>query len=191
MLAGCGTEVGLRDAAELPTPTFVAPPADPADSVMLAAVPVRDTGGLDPANPSSDAALIKGAVALAGAHEPPFTHFSRVSANATDAYLSVQDPTNESLSSTVLFSSTDEYVSDPTFSDAPVITLDGVDLDVPVAVVAAVETTIPSVNVTWVDLRIGDDEMGLVWQLTLEDARGIVAWVLADLDGSIVAVDPW
>jgi hypothetical protein len=68
--------------------------------------------------------------------------------------------------------------------------LDGVDVAAPGRLVAGIEGRFPSRAVTSIDLRVGlSYGFGLVWYVEVDDARGQLAIVFADPDGTIVAVD--
>ena len=82
-------------------------------------------------------------------------------------------------------------VSDPSPSREETYTLDGVDVSAPGRLVRGIEARFPGVHVTSVDLRVGlsSPNFGLEWYLDLADARGDLATVFADPDGTVVAVD--
>lgn len=84
----------------------------------------------------------------------------------------------------------DLYVGEPSFSEDPTFDLGTIDPAVPAALIAAIQVSMPNGRVTRLDLEGGlSYGFGLVWHLDVEDARGSLANVFADLDGAIVAVD--
>ena len=82
-LAGCGRAVSLPDADAYPAPVPAATREDPADSLQLEAVPVRDTAGLAATEPSADTALLGAGLAALRAAVPGVTAFDRISVTAT------------------------------------------------------------------------------------------------------------
>ncbi len=78
-LAGCGRGISLPDAEAYPAPVAAATREDPADSLQLEAVPVRDTAGLEATEPSADADLLASGLAALQAAVPGVTSFDRIS----------------------------------------------------------------------------------------------------------------
>lgn len=193
-----GREVDLPKSDDVAAPTFATVPADLTDSPQLAALPLRDTAGLPPDLPSAMASALPAAVAAVMRVEPRPERFTRVSVYDTNVFLSWVDPTTPNRSYTAVYypgseeQAEDElYVSGPDFDEEESYALDGVDLTIPDRLVAAIEARFDDeVVVTDVDLRVGlSYGFGLVWNLGVDDARGHLATVYADLDGAIVGVD--
>jgi hypothetical protein len=199
VLAACGgTSIGLPPADELPAPGFVTIPDDLADSAQLAALTARDTACLAPDERSVDASLLPAALALlAGIDAPPrsvtrlsmygesivFSFYENgVAGRSVNAVVQLPYPgsgeTTPSLS-----------ISEPSYADDVEFALDAIDPLVPGRIVAALAQRFPLARVTTITLDDLSYGFGSVWNLTLDDARGPLANVYADLDGSIVAVD--
>lgn len=195
-ISACGgREVALPLAERVAAPTFATVPADLADSPQLAAMPLRDTAGLAPSGSSALATELAAAVsAVMSEAEPRPERFIRVSVYDRNVYVSWLDPAspNRSYSAVYYPGDGDElYVSGPDFTQEESFSLEGVDLTVPARLVSAIEQRFAGDLVaTDVDLRVGlSYGFGLVWNISVDDARGHLATVFADLDGAIVAID--
>jgi hypothetical protein len=190
-LAGCGRGVSLPDADAYPAPVPAATREDPADSLQLEAVPVRDTAGLPSSEASADTALLAAGLAALQAAVPGVRDFDRISIYHDSLFLGFAVPDQPGRgASASYFPDGRLHVSDPSPAQEETFTLDGVDVTAPERLVRAIEARFPGVHVTDVDLRVGlSYDFGLVWYLDLADARGDLATVFADPDGTVVAVD--
>jgi hypothetical protein len=190
-LGACGEEASLPDPAAYPAPEPPATRGDVADALQLEALPIRDTAGLAATEPSADTGLLTAGLAALAAAVPGVTDYDRISVYDEVLIVGFQAPGEEGRSiSAGYFPDGRLNLSEPTPSSEPTFTLAGVDLDAPARLVRGIEARVPGVRVTSVDLRVGlSYDFGLVWYLDLADARGSLATVFADPDGTIVAVD--
>jgi hypothetical protein len=191
-LSGCGARaVNLPDLARVTPPVLASRPADPGDSPQLAALTVRDTTGLPPSQPSADGALLPPGLAALRAEVPAAHEFERISIYDDSVYFTYADPSVPGRAVSATYSTDDGLrVFEPQLSSDDTYPLDGVDPDVPARLVAGIERRFPTAHVTDVDLRRSlSYDFGLVWRLQVQDARGDLAVVFADLDGTVVAVD--
>jgi hypothetical protein len=191
VVAGCGEGVSLPDADAHPAPVPPSTRVAPAEALPLAAVPERDTAGLEPTEASADVALLGPGLSALRAAVPEVREFDRISVYEDSLFLGFGLPGEAGRSASAgYFPDGRLNVSDPSPSDEETFTLDGVDLDAPARLVEGIEARFPGVRVTSVDLRVGlSYEFGLAWYLQLADARGALAVVFADPDGTIIAVD--
>jgi hypothetical protein len=192
-LTGCGARaVSLPDLASVTAPTLAPRPADPGDSPQLAALVARDTTGLPPNEPSAAGALLPAALDALRAEVPAANEFERISIYDDQVYFTFADPTVAGRAVSATYSSGDGLrVFTPQLSTDDTYTLDGVEPAVPARLVAGIERRFPTVHVTDLDLRRSlSYGFGLVWYVRVQDARGELATVFADLDGTVVAVDP-
>ena len=194
-LASCGgREVGLPAVESVPPPPFATTPADLAESPQLAAVPLRDTAGLLPDEPPASTEYLAAALARAAQEVPTPTTFNRISIYDDDVFLTWLDPSTpgRSISASYYGAEAGWYVSEPRFDEEPGYSVDGLDATVPTRLRDAIQQRYPQLVVTSVDLRVGTSYgFGLVWDVELTDARGTLASVYAELDGTIIAVDSW
>jgi hypothetical protein len=191
-LCGCGARaVGLSDLTAVTAPTLAPRSVDVAASAQLGAIQLRDTGGLLPTEPSADGGLLPPAVDGLRAQIPAARDFERISVYDDSVYLTFADPAGPGRSISATYSATDGLrVFDPQPSTDDTYPLDGVDVAVPARLVAGIEHRFPTLHVTDLDLRRSlSYGFGLVWYVNVQDARGRLATVFADLDGTVVAVD--
>ena len=190
-LAGCGQGASLPDPGAYPAPVPPSTRDDPATSPQLDALTVRDTAGLEATEPSANTSLLGAGLAALRAEVPDVRDFDRISIYEDLVVLGFRPPGGAGRSVSANLSSDGRlHVGDPSPSDEPTFTLDGVDLDAPGRLVRGIEARFPGARVTSVDLRVGlSYDFGLVWYLQLTDARGDLATVFADPDGTVVAVD--
>jgi hypothetical protein len=192
-LTACG---GGRSVVVPPGDAFTAPgfqplPNDLADSPQLDALVPRETAGLEPTSASANGGLLPGALEALNSLDPAPTALSRLSIYNDSVYLSYLDRGIAGRSVSLVYRGPDDFsVSEPSFADSGTYPISAVDRDVPARLIDAIERRFPGTRVTSVDLDVGlSYDFGLVWYLDIEDARGMLATVFADLDGAIVAVD--
>jgi hypothetical protein len=181
----------VPDPDAVPAPVPPATGDDPAEALQLAAVPERDTAGLASTEASADISLLVPGLDALRTAVPDVREFDRISIYDHVLILGFRPPGAAGRSvSAGYFADGRLNVPEPSPSDEPTFTLDGVDLDAPGRLVRGIEARFPGVRVTSVDLRVGlSYDFDLVWYLQLADARGALATVFADPDGTIVAVD--
>jgi hypothetical protein len=191
-VTGCGARaVNLPDLAGVTAPTAAARAADPGDSPQLAALAARDTAGLPPREPSASAALLVPALKALRAEVPAAHDFERISVTDDSVYFTFADPraTGRSISATYSLDGV-LFVFQPQVSTDDRYSIDAIDPTVPARLVAGIERRFPTVHVTDIELRRSlSYEFGLVWNVQVQDARGDLATVFADPDGTVVAVD--
>ena len=186
-----GREVDLPAPADVPPPSFVSIPEDLAESVQLAAVPIRDVAGLEPSNPSAATEWLPDALVALGRLDPSPTTLSRLSVYEESVHFTFPDPTVPGRSISAIYRSGEPLsVSEPQFDDSEQFPLDEVDPMVPQRIREAIERRFPLLHVTDFDLTPGlSYGFGLVWYVSVDDARGGLATVFVRLDGAIVAID--
>lgn len=194
-LAACsgGRTVRVPGAGEITPPTLHTVPTDLSRSPQLAALVPRDTAGLAPTSNRADATLLAAALSALHTSSDAPSRLSRLSIYDDSIYFSYEQGGVAGRSVSATYRPTDDtplHVSDPAFSDDPTYSLSSIDASVPAAVAAAIEARVPNAVVSSIDLEPGRSYgFGLVWNFGVEDARGSLASVFADLDGAIVAVD--
>jgi hypothetical protein len=192
-LAGCGggRTVEVPGADAFTAPTFQTVPDDLADSPQLDALIPRDTAGLEPTSESARGGLLPEALDALLALDPAPTALTRLSIYSDSVYFTYLDRGIAGRSVSAVYRAADDfYISEPSYDDSTTYPVDLVDRDVPSRLIDAIEQRFPHTRVTRVDLEPGlSYDFGLVWYLAVEDARGTLATVFADLDGAIIAVD--
>lgn len=202
VVAGCGNggrTVDLPSAEQAPRPGFVTRPDDLADSPQLESLVARDTAGLPATTEPAAGSLLPDAIAaLAGIDNPP-TALTRLSIYDDSVYFSFDENGVAGRSVTAVYRIPSDFeadqtpvldISDPTFGDDADYPISVVDASVPAELGAALGERYPLAAVRSFDLDVSRSfGFGLVWSVDLDDARGHLATVFADLDGSIVAVD--
>jgi hypothetical protein len=191
-LCGCSARaVGLPDLSTVTAPTVTPRPVDIATSLQLGALQLRDTGRLPASEPSAAGDLLPPAMDALRAQLPAAKDFERISVYDDSVYFTVADPTGPGRSISATYSASDGLrVFDPQPATDEPYQLNGFDAGVPARLVAGIEHRFPTLHVTDFDLRRSlSYDLGLVWNVDVQDARGRLATVFADLDGTIVAVD--
>lgn len=193
-LSGCGARTAsLADTSTIPAPDFVEAPPAPADSPQLDAVVLRDTSGLEATDPDADARLIGRALDAMRAEYPSTTYVADVYVSADSAYLTIPDPDVRSRTISLHYRGVDGTLrsGEPRFNEGtafyPISSVH------PAAIEALVDGLIARYPTLQVDLPRLDvalsSDLGLSWRVSLNDARGSLATVWADLDGQVIAVD--
>jgi hypothetical protein len=190
VLASCGGRVvDLPEPDAVPAPTFLALPDDLADSFQLGAMPLRDVAGLPPTEASASPGWLPDA--LAALPDPP-AELTRLSIYADTVHFSYPDAVAGRTVPGYYREGEELHLAEPQFSDDESYSIDLIEPSVPARLLAAIESRFPQLHVTSFDLDPGlSHEFGLVWYVTVSDARGRLAVVYADLNGAIVAVDAW
>ena len=175
----------------LAIPTFITVPSDLSRSPQLRALVPRDTAGLDPTEDGARGDLLTDALAALATLPDAPTRVSRISMYGDSVNVTYEQNGVAGRAVTVSYRPGSElYVGEPSFSDDPTYELAGVDPAIPAALISAIGSRVPNARVTRLDLEVGlSYGFGLVWYVDVEDARGPLANVFADLDGAIVAVD--
>jgi hypothetical protein len=192
VVAGCANSraVSYDDAVAVTAPTIVPRPPSPGESPHLAALTMRDTAGLALDTANADAALLPDAVAAARAAVPEGDRLTGLAVRGENVYVSLARTNQPDREQLVLVSEGRLFVNDPTFSEARTFAFEDVDLSVPAQLVAGITARFPAVRVPDIVLNWSQSyDLGLVWNVEVEDARGTLATVFADLDGTVIAVD--
>ena len=184
-------QVSVPTAGDIAQPTFRSQPEDLADSPQLEALIERDTAGLDATSESARGDLLPEALAALQALDDAPKVVSRLSIYNDSVYFTFLDGGRTGRSVTAVYRSPDDfYISDPSYDDSPTFPIGLVQPEVAQRLIDAIEQRFPQARVTSLDLEPPlSYDFGLVWYVDVEDARGSLATVFADLDGSIVAVD--
>jgi hypothetical protein len=190
-LSGCGEEASLPDPAAYPAPDPPATRVDAVEALQLEALPIRDTAGLAVTEPGADTGLLTDGLAALRAAVPDVTDYDRISVYDDVLIVGFQPPGEAGRTvSAAYFPDRRLNLGEPAPSTERTFTLDGVDVDAPGRLVRGIEARFPGVRVRSVDLRVGlSYDFGLAWYLDVEDARGGLATVFADPDGTVIAVD--
>ena len=183
----------MPEPAAVPRPTFLDVPDDLGESFQLAAIPVRDVAGLAPPEDGAATEWLPDALAALASIDPVPTTLSRLSVYEDSVHFSFPDPEVPGRTLGGYYRDGEGLrISEPRFDDSPTYELALVQPDVPTRIRDAIEARFPTVTVTDFELSPGlSYEFGLVWYITVADARGTLATVFADVDGAIVAVDEW
>jgi hypothetical protein len=193
LLAGCSTgTASYDDAVAITAPTFAAAPSDPAESSQLDALVLRETGDLGPPGPNSNPALL--GLAL-GALEEAFPGTDRISDLYFDdenVWMTIIDPDSSSRERSIYWS---EYsgivVGDGEFMEEDTtFPLSSVHPEAIAALVGGLAERYPTLQIDMPRLSTElSYELRLSWRLDLIDARGTLATVFADLDGTVTVLD--
>ena len=198
--SACGGDpIRTPTADELPAPTFVAHPTDLADAPQLEALVIRDTAGLAPDVAPVQAVLLPDALALLATIDNPPSMITGISMYSDSVSFTFYE--NGVVGRSVyafyrlpyLGSNETEpklTISEPTFADDPEFPIDAIDPAVPDRIVRAVQERFPLTAISSIYLEPSRSSgFGLAWNVSVDDARGRLATIYADLDGSIIAVE--
>lgn len=199
---GCSSEqraLSLPEPALVLRPEFVERPEDLADSRQLDAVPIRDTAGLAPSKVAANGGLLPDALAALAAIDGAPAALTRIAIYSDSVILTFNERGIAGRSVSAFYRLPFEFdtdqrpdlsIGEPTFSDAIEFSISAVDPTVPARLVQALAERFPLAVVDSLDLDVDlSYGFGLVWNIDLEDVRGQLATVFADLDGSIIAVE--
>jgi len=191
-LGACSdTTVHLPAPGVIPIPTFQTVPDDLSRSPQLQALRPRDTAGIELEDEGVAADLVPAALAALAASDDAPKKLSRLAiyADSVDFTYEQNGINGRSVSATYR-PDDDMYFGTPTYDDTPTFAIDMIDPVVPADLVVAIERQVPNGKVNSLRLDISSSyDFGLVWNISVVDARGSLATVFADLDGAIVAVD--
>ena len=191
-LTACGgKEVFVPDAGAIPIPTLQTAPSDPARAPQLQALVPRETAGIAPSSTPAPVGALPGALAALDASADHPSELTRIYIYGDTVIFDYdKDGVHGRSVSAVYRAGDDLIVSDPTFDDAVSFPLASVDPSVLPALVKGIVARVPNAVVANVTLDVAQSYgFGLVWNIEVDDARGSLARVYADLDGTVVAVD--
>jgi len=193
LLSGCAAsqQVFVPKPDAIRIPTLQAIPEDLARSPQLRALVPRDTAGIEPTSSKASVELLRDALAaLAQLEDAPRVVSGIAISDGSIDFTYEQNGVNGREVNAFYRPDYGIVVSDPRFDDEETYPLTSVDPTVPAALVAAIEQRVPNAVVARITLDVSSSYgFGLVWNVSVEDARGHLATVFADLDGAIVAVD--
>ncbi|MET0910367.1 MAG: hypothetical protein ABWZ99_12940 [Ilumatobacteraceae bacterium] len=192
-LAGCSTgTASYDDAAAITAPTFAPTPATPADSPQLDALVLRDTDGLGAPGPNADPALLEPALAALEAEFPGVDRVSDLYFDDENVWMTIIDPQSRGRERSIYWApgfglsvGEAEFMEEDTTFPLSAIRPDAID-----ALVAGLADRYPTLQIDMPRLSTElSYQLGLSWRMDLVDARGGLAIVFADLDGTVTAVD--
>jgi hypothetical protein len=192
-LAGCSTRsLSFDEATVLSAPTFAPRPENPAQSPQLDAIALRDTAGLSADDtPIPSVANLRTALAEFRLARPDVTRLNDLSFDEDNVWLDYLDPDVPGRSIGA-FWRPDYGLSfdDPEFTDdTSSYPMDRIDVDALGALIDGLHARFPTLSLGWLTLSVSRSyQLGLTWVFDLSDARGTLATVFADLDGTVVAV---
>lgn len=192
---GCSSRVARYGAAErIEPPRVVARPVASPDDPQLAALVLRDTAGLEPDVANAWVDTLDELVETARRHVPEADALLGVRAYERTVYVELVDSANPNLELSVMFDAhrgNEPHVGNPRYSEDEPFDWRAVDFTVPAALIDAITTRYPALRVTDVILsRAHSGHFDLAWRFDVDDARGSLATIYADPDGTVIAVDP-
>jgi hypothetical protein len=193
-LTGCGERsASLSDTSTIAPPMFAPAPAAPIDSPQLDAIVLRDTSGLDATEPDADPRLIGRALDAVRAQYPSVDYVADIYAFDDTCYLTIPDPDGPGRIISVYYRDSDDrlWFGEPTFNERTAFyPIDAVRPDAITALVDGLIAEYPTLQVGLPRLDVAlSYDLGLSWRIELNDARGSLATIWADLDGQVIAVD--
>lgn len=191
-LAGCSARnASLDDANVIPAPSFAPLPGRPIDSPQLEAIVERNTAGVVNDEPDADPTLIADALSAVLAAFPGTTLVGDIYVIAGAAYMTIPDPEVPGRTISTYFNGEQLSIGEPMFNDSTgLYPIEDVHEDAIVALVQGLIERYPTMQVDLPRLDISlSYGLGLSWRIELNDARGQLAIIWADLDGRVIAVE--
>ena len=190
-VAGCTATASYDDTLKIPAPSFAPAPAKPADSPQLDALILRDTSGLDATGPLPDASLVTAALAAVEEQFPGTDRVSDLYFDEGGVWMTMLDPDATGRERSIYWSDSRLWVGEAEFMEEDE-TFPIADLHVE-AIAALLEGLAERYPTLALDTpRLSTQlsyELGLSWRVDLVDARGTLATIFADLDGTVTVVD--
>ena len=192
-LVGCSTgTASYDDALAVTEPTFAPTPVVPADSRQLDALRLRDTAGLPPPGANADPTLVGRALADVEVAFPGTDRISDLYFDDESVWMTIIDPQSPSRERSIYWS--DGYglsVGEPQFMEEDTtFPVTAVHVDAITSLVDGLAERYPTLQVDMPRLSTElSYELGLSWRMDLVDARGVLAIIFADLDGTVTVVD--
>jgi hypothetical protein len=191
-LAGCSARsVSLDAARDIPGPSFAPLPATPIESPQLDALVERDTAGVVNSQPDADPTLIAPAIDAVLAAFPGTTLVGDIYVIDRSVYMTIPDPEGPARSISIYYDGQRLSVGEPQFNDnTGLFPIENVHTDAIVALVQGLSERYPAMQVDTPRLDVSlSYGLGLSWRIDLNDARGGLATIWADLDGRVIAVE--
>lgn len=191
LVAGCGggRTVSLSDADTIRPPTF-ADTVPPAESPLLDAIRLRDTGGLEPTAPSADPRLVGAALDVLAAARPDVTEITDLYFDEQNVWFGIPEPGRPNIETSGYFDGARVRFSEPRYSTDIGFPLELVRPEAITALVDGLRQRFPMLTVQSPRLDVAlSYDLALSWRVTLHDVRGELATVWADPNGTITAVD--
>jgi hypothetical protein len=193
VLAGCSTgTASYDDAVAITAPTFAPTPSDPSDSPQLDALVLRETGDLGSPGPNANPALLGAALAALEDALPGTDRISDLYFDDENVWMTIIDPDSSSRERSIYWSQSNGLsIGEAEFMEED--TTFPVSAVHPEAIAALVDGLAERYPTLQIDMpRLSAQlsyELGLSWRLDLIDARGTLATVFTDLDGTVTVLD--
>jgi hypothetical protein len=192
-IAGCSTgTASYDDARSLEAPGFAAAPPSPAESPQLEALVLRDTAGLEAIGPNADPTILVPALEALAAEFPDTERISDLYFDEENVWLTIVDPQSPSRSRSIYWSDYQGLlVDEPEFMEEDTsFPISAVHVDSITALVEGLAQRYPTLVIDMPRLSTElSYDLGLSWRMDLVDARGDLAILFADLDGTVTVVD--
>ncbi len=192
-LTGCSTRsVSYDDAREVTAPAFAPQPATPAESPQLDALVLRDTAGLTAEGPDSDPRILGPALDDLHTEFPGVDRISDLYFDDENVWATIIDPESPSRERGIYWSeSSGISVGEPRFMEEDTtFPISAIRVDAITALVDGLAERYPTLQIDMPRLSIElSYDLGLSWRMNLVDARGSLAILFADLDGTVTVVD--
>ncbi len=192
-VVGCSTgSASYDDARAIVAPTFAPPPSTPAASSQLDALVLRDTDGLAAPGPNANPPLVALALADVQAEFPGTDRISDLYFDDEGVWMTVIDPESPNRSRSVYWS--EGYglsVGEAQFMEEDTtFPISAVDIEAITDLVTGLAARYPTLQIDLPRLSTQlSYDLGLSWRMDLVDARGDLATIFADLDGTVIVVD--
>ena len=191
-LTGCTVRnASLDDADTIAAPSFAPLPASPIESPQLDAIVERETAGVALDEPDADPTQLAPALAALRAAYQDTTMIGDVYLTESSVYITIPDPAVPDRVISTYFNGERLSAGDPAFNDSTgMFPIEFVRPDALVALVQGLIERYPAAQIDFPRLDVGlSYGLGLSWRIELNDARGALATVWADLDGRVIAVE--
>jgi hypothetical protein len=191
-LAGCTRSASYDDAVAIEAPSFARAPAAPADSPQLEALELRDTAGLGAPGPNADPTILGPALAELEREFPGVDRISDLYFDEDSVWLTIVDPESPSRWRSVYWNA--DYglsVGEPQFMEEDTtFPIDAVHVEAITELVTGLAERYPELQIDMPRLSTElSYDLGLSWRMDLVDARGGLAILFTDLDGTVTVVD--
>lgn len=192
-VGGCSTgTASYDDARSITAPTFAARPSNPEQSPQLDALVLRDTDGLSPTGVSANPAVLGPALADVEAEFPGTDRISDLYFDEDSVWMTIVDPQSSRRQRSIYWSADGTLsVGEAQFMEEDTtFPVAAVRVDAITRLVNGLAERYPTllIDMPRLDTELSYD-LGLSWRMDLVDARGGLAIIFADLDGTVTVVD--